>query len=278
MGIVVHVPPAPLRHYVAAAYGYVVAPLPGGIHRGLPSRHLTLVIDLGAPLTVSGLGQRVSAQGIVSGLHTRPAVIDSSRPQEGLQYALTPAAAKVLLGVSAPELQGRAVDLVDVLGMRGTVLLDALQGAVAWGERFRLLDEALLRGLSVAGPDATDLPAEVREAWRLLFSRDGVPRVGEVAARVGWSRRHLTEKFRLMTGLTPVEAIRIGRFESSRAALMDARPSSLAAVAAQCGYADQSHMAREWRSLAGCSLGMWLREELPFLQDSSLPDAADSLT
>lgn len=42
-------------------------------------------------------------------------------------------------------------------------------------------------------------------------------------------------------------------------------------LAARCGYADQQHPAREWRQLAGCSLGTWLREELPFVHDS-VPD------
>ncbi|WP_199711128.1 hypothetical protein [Tessaracoccus antarcticus] len=59
--------------------------------------------------------------------------------------------------------------------------------------------------------------------------------------------------------------------------LLDARTPLLASVADRCGYADQSHMAREWRALAGCTMGTWLREELPLLQDSPLVQAAESL-
>ncbi len=53
------------------------------------------------------------------------------------------------------------------------------------------------------------------------------------------------------------------------------RPA-LAHVAVRCGYADQPHLAREWRALAGCSVGTWLREELPFVHDSVRVDLADS--
>ncbi|MDP9429928.1 MAG: helix-turn-helix transcriptional regulator [Actinomycetota bacterium] len=93
-------------------------------------------------------------------------------------------------------------------------------------------------------------------------------RIEDVAAHVGWSRRHLTERFRLATGLTPKRAARIARFEAARRMLVDPRRPPLAEIAARCRYADQPHLAREWRALAGCSVGTWLRKELPFVQDS----------
>jgi AraC-like DNA-binding protein len=45
-----------------------------------------------------------------------------------------------------------------------------------------------------------------------------------------------------------------------------ARPG-LAEIAARCGYADQAHLTREWRELAGCTPSTWLAEELPSVQD-----------
>lgn len=278
MGLVQHLPPPPLRDFVAASYGYLAAPHPSGVHRGLPSRHLTLVVDLNEPLVVSGLASTVRARAVLAGLHTRCAVIEASRPQEGLQYELTPLATLGLLGTAPAALQGQAVDLVDVLGVAGVELLEALNEAQTWDERFRLLDGALLRGLQAADPGALHLQAEVDRAWRLIFEGDGHTRVGDVAADVGWSRRHLTERFRLATGVTPSQAVRVARFEAARRFITQAPSPSLAGAAAICGYADQSHLAREWRSLAGCTMGAWLREELPFLQDNPLLEEADSLT
>ena len=57
---------------------------------------------------------------------------------------------------------------------------------------------------------------------------------------------------------------RLGRFQASRA-LLGRVP--LAEVAQRCGYADQSHLTREWGEFAGCPPTTWLREEFPFLQD-----------
>lgn len=263
-----HVPPPLLRPFVGAAQAYQVPENPSGVHRGLPSRYLTLVVELAAPLRVS-LGGLVSAHGVVGGLHTSPALVDASRPQEGLQYDLTVRGARALLGVPASELSGMAVELTDLLGPQSHALLDQLHRAGSQQERFGLVDAALLRSLRARSAEPIRLPSEVVEAWRLVFASNGQARVSGVAAQVGWSRRHLSEQFRLATGLTPKQAARIARFEAARRVLLDPRRSSLAEVAARCDYADQAHLAREWQALAGCSIGTWLREELPFIQDSA---------
>jgi AraC-like DNA-binding protein len=268
-----HRPPAPLRPFVAQAHGYRVPANPTGVHRGLPSRHLTLVVELAAPLRVSGLGQPVVGHGVVGGLHTSAARIDASVPQEGLQYALTPLAAHALLGVPAGELRDRVVEASDVLGPDGARWVETLQAAASWRQRFALLDGALLSRLD---PAATVVPAEVGEAWRVITGTGGRAPVEAVARHVGWSRRHLAERFRRATGLSPKEAARVTRFETARGLLVSAHRPSLADVAARCGYADQPHLAREWRRLAGCSVSTWLREELPFVQAGASAPGAQS--
>ena len=268
-----HLVPPPLRPFVAAAHGYSSPAMPTGLHRGLPSAHLTLVVELAAPLRVTGPGPAVAAHAVVGGLHTRPALIDAGRPQEGLQYALTPAGAQAVLGVPAVELAGRTVDLADVLGRAADRLVDDLVAADGWAERFARLDAALVDRLSGR---VVPVPPEVREAWRLVHGSAGRCRVEELAAHVGWSRRHLAERFRLATGVTPKQAARIARFEATRRMLVDPGRPPLAEVATRCGYADQPHLAREWRALAGCSIGTWLREELPFVQDTDAAAAGGS--
>ena len=273
MPVFVHLPPEPLRPFVSAAHGYRVPANPTGLHRGLPSRHLTLVVDLHEPLRVDGLVSQAAAHGLVGGLHTRPALIDASRPQEGLQYGLTPLGSSMLLGLPAGELFDQVLDLGQLFGPGAMLLVERLHGTAAWADRFALLDDALLRRLDDRGGT---LPPELAEAWRVIFDGGGRVRVDSLAEHVGWSRRHLAERFRVVTGLTPKQAARIARFEAARRLLTSPRPPQLADLALRCGFADQSHLAREWRALAGCSVGQWLSEEFPFLQDEAAQRSAGS--
>ena len=104
-------------------------------------------------------------------------------------------------------------------------------------------------------------------AWSLLAGADGSIDIGAVAAAVGWSRRHLSEQFRREFGLPPKVMARVMRFERAKA-LLARRDPDLATVAAVAGYADQPHMNREWRELAGSTPAGWLRgEEFLFVQD-----------
>ncbi|MCP3805290.1 AraC family transcriptional regulator [Allokutzneria sp. A3M-2-11 16] len=273
MPVLVHLPPEPLRPFVSSAHGYHVPANPTGLHRGLPSRHLTLVVDLHEPLRVDGLVSPAAAHGLVGGLHTRPALIDASRPQEGLQYGLTPLGSSTLLGLPAGELFDRIIDLGQVFGPGAMLLVERLRETPAWADRFALLDEALLRRL---GDRGGALPPEVTEAWRVIFGGGGRVRVDSLAEHVGWSRRHLAGRFRVATGLTPKQAARIARFEAARGLLTSPSPPQLADIAFRCGFADQSHLAREWRALAGCSVGQWMLDEFPFLQDEPARSAAGS--
>src|SRR5512144_1542468 len=120
-----HVPPPPLQPFVAVAHGYQVPGNPTGLHRGLPSRHVTLVVELTAPLRVgTRTDPPVAAHAVVGGLHLGPALIDAAEPQEGMQYGLTPLGAHALLGAPAAELRDQTVDLVDLIGPGTADLVD----------------------------------------------------------------------------------------------------------------------------------------------------------
>jgi transcriptional regulator GlxA family with amidase domain len=68
---------------------------------------------------------------------------------------------------------------------------------------------------------------------------------------------------------------RVMRFERARRLLVSHARPALADVAAACGYADQAHLTRDWRALAGQSPRAWLASEhLPFVQDDEVATQA----
>jgi AraC-like DNA-binding protein len=268
-------PAAALRGLVDAYVGYDVVG-PPGVHRGLPSRHVTFVVAFGEPLTVTGPDAgALTAFALVGGMHDRPALITHAGVQRGVQLAVTPAGARGLFGLPAGELTDLVVPLDAVLP-RAAELAERLAATPTWPGRFAVLDAVLCAAADRSGQGAPASP-EVGHVWRRLQAAAGAESVTALAGEVGWSRRHLAQRFRYEIGLPPKVAARVLRFERARAELL--RPGGtprLADVAVACGYADQAHLTREWRDLAGCTPSAWLAEEAPWLNgDLEVPFVQD---
>ena len=77
-------------------------------------------------------------------------------------------------------------------------------------------------------------------------------------------------RFRDEFGLSPKIAARVIRFDRARRRLQqrvaDGAAPALAEVAADGGFSDQAHLAREFRELAGCTPSRWLAEEFRNVQ------------
>jgi transcriptional regulator GlxA family with amidase domain len=82
-----------------------------------------------------------------------------------------------------------------------------------------------------------------------LRSSGGLVRIDDLAASTGWSRKRLWSRFRDQLGVTPKRAARLVRFD--RAAHRLAAGDRVASVAAETGFADQSHLHRDVTALAG---------------------------
>ena len=82
-----------------------------------------------------------------------------------------------------------------------------------------------------------------------MVASQGRARVEELAAGAGWSRQRLWSRFRSQIGLTPKRAAQLVRFDHAVHRL--AAGHSAALVAADTGYADQSHLHRDVMAFAG---------------------------
>ncbi|WP_139107891.1 helix-turn-helix domain-containing protein, partial [Oerskovia enterophila] len=95
-------------------------------------------------------------------------------------------------------------------------------------------------------------------------------RVPEVAAHVWLSTRQLSSLFTAELGLSPGAACRLVRFDAARDAVRarSLAPSgpNLTAIAVRTGYADHSHLVRDFHAFAGLSPTAWLVEERANIQ------------
>ncbi|MFE6785082.1 helix-turn-helix domain-containing protein [Streptomyces sp. NPDC057680] len=192
---------------------------------------------------------------VVSGLHTRARVLGHQGDLHGVELTLAPWAAYRLFGSPLGELADVLTDPADVLGRRARDITAALEAAPGWAGRFAALDETLLRWAADVAPSREPSPAVLR-AWELLNRSSGTVPVRELAARCGWSPRHLENRFREQIGLTPKRLARILRLNRAiRQLTAGGRPAD---IAAGCGFYDQSHLSREFTDLTGMPPGRFL--------------------
>lgn len=264
--------PAPALARVVERYvGYRLSGLPAGVHRGLPSRHMTFIVSIGPEIDV--IAQTDAAQApdryrcVLSGLQASHVLVAHDGNQEGVAIELTPVGCRALFGLPAAALWNTSLELADVAGPVGVELWERLQGAATWDERFGVVDTVLGRVLR-------DDPLEpaLRRAWQLVACSGTMP-VGDIARTIGWTRQHFSRRFAAEFGLTPKLAARVARFDRARRMMSSTPPLvSIAQVAAVCGYYDQAHLTRDFVALAGCSPGRLADGDLPSFQD---PDAVD---
>jgi len=158
-----------------------------------------------------------------------------------------------LLGVVPSQHMGDEPCYADIRPDLAAPLEERLMRTTEPADALRLL-VAFLRERRAARLGAGRAVGELvrlRVSMESLRRGAGAPRVATLARHLGVSDRHL---WRLMvdeTGISPRHFVRIQRFHALlRASDLAPRPS-WAALAADHGYADQSHLIREVQDLAG---------------------------
>jgi AraC-like DNA-binding protein len=210
---------------------------------------------------------------LLGGLHTSPALVSHQGRWSGVQLGLTPLGARTLLGLPAGQLAHWDAEATDVVGAFAAELRELVVQQPTWAGRFAVLDRLLERRAAEAEADRRDtVRPEVGYAWRRLRQTRGGVGVAGLAAETGLSARRLGALFQAEIGLAPKEAGRVIRFTHARRQIERAAAggpgATLARLAAECGFYDQAHLAREFRALAGCPPSQWLAEEFRFVQAS----------
>jgi AraC-like DNA-binding protein len=258
---------------VAAAVAYESHGIPHGEHRGIPSPWLTFIVSVDGPVRVSGTvsesdrfdpERATSYDVILAGLHPVAARVEQPTDQAGVQLSVHPLAARALLGCRAAELAGPGDHGVDVLGRAARELHDRVGCRDTDEDRLDVVQEWVRSRVDEG--QASGVRPELWHAWQLAASTHGRCRVEAMAAEVQLSPRQLRSLMVAELGVSPKELLRLFRFDRLIAGLI-AGEMTLVEVAADVGYADQSHLTREFRQMAGCSPTQWLAEERRNIQD-----------
>ncbi|WP_227996041.1 helix-turn-helix domain-containing protein [Nocardia australiensis] len=154
-----------------------------------------------------------------------------------------PGTAPALLGVPAHELRDRRIDLADIWPS-ATVRLLTEQVSAA-DDKAAALEAVALRRASGTEPSDPMLR-------QIVAALDSGRSVAETAEAVGLGARLLHRRSLTAFGYGPKTLARVLRMQRALAVARAGTP--LADTAARTGYADQAHLARDVRELAGMPL------------------------
>jgi AraC-like DNA-binding protein len=208
----------------------------------------SLVLELGAGCrTGEGWSRGTPVRGYAIGpLRAVGSTEDTVRAEMVGAY-LEPGTTSALLQVSAVELTDRIVGLELLWGAASVRLAEDL---VEQDEETRvdLLEAALVARLR----RARDPDRRIDVTGLARWARDEPARmtVRRLAAAAGVSRQHLARVFRESVGVSPKRYCRLVRFQAGLAHAGRGAGVPWARVAAELGYADQSHMIAEFRELS----------------------------
>jgi AraC-like DNA-binding protein len=209
--------------------------------------------DGGAPVRIlpDGCMDLIWADGrlVVAGPDTTARLTRDTTEATYTGLRFPPGAAPAVVGVPAHDVRGRTVPMSELWPEREVRLIaEQLEEAAAPG---RVLEAIAARRPALAAL-ADPLAAVIVE--RVRGTRDGDrTNVADTARAVGLSERQLHRRCLTAFGYGPKTLAGILRMR--RAVELARAGTPFAAVAVAAGYADQAHLARDVKKLAGVPLG-----------------------
>ena len=196
---------------------------------------------------------------ILVGAVTGPTVVEPSGVADVVGIRLQPWSGRAFLGFPLSEIRGELVQLDEVTPALCSRLLPALEDAPDETRRLATLFDALEAHVTrQAAPDAA-----LRAAVECLTTSQTLPSIADLASSLGRSTRWLQRAFSETLGFGPKMLARITRVQRAlRLARIDER-ASWAAIAADAGYFDHSHLVRDFKQLVGCTPSEFDRRQMP---------------
>jgi AraC-like DNA-binding protein len=217
----------------------------GALHARWPVRYRHRVLPDGCTDIIFNLAPR-APNAVVIGPMWRPRhVVSDGALALGVRFY--PGAALRFLDQPLTGLQETVTPFSAFIGSTAGALIDQLMSGGSLGHRVAIVERWLVGRLQrTAKPDP-----RVTKALKWIYAEKGRLQVAGLAREAGLCERQLSRKFTAWTGYSPKQLIRVMRFQQALATALGPKPESDAMLALQHGYADQSHLIREFQEFGG---------------------------
>jgi len=251
-----------LRAFVKCYYIYEASSCAGFEDYVFPSGSAEVIFNLGSGnwQIAGGVDFVTTPQVELWGQVTVPMRVRSIGKNTMLGIRFFPHGASVFLKENLDALNNQVVDFRDV-SKSVNELYCRLQLTADWSERISLVEEFLMESIALTERRNNKL-AVVNDVMEEMKRPDFFDNIDNVAARYGITSRYLQKLFLQYTGLTPKLYQKIYRFQNSLKRITQ-NNSTFTDIAYDCGYFDQSHFIREFKSFTGFTPSAFAVEKSP---------------
>ena len=160
-----------------------------------------------------------------------------------------PHTASCFLHENMAQFNNRVSSFGDVMNNSVRMLHSQLLETDNLARRVEIVEAFLLKRLAHAAKNLDRIQL-IGNIISELKQQDFYENIENLASRYGITSRYLQKLFLQHTGLTPKLFSKINRFQNSLL-LVAKQNESLTSIAYECGYFDQSHFIREFKSFTG---------------------------
>lgn len=213
--------------------------------RMLPPLSISLCLHYGGRVLAGYRSQTDAVGSALTGMHTAPRTYGTDGQVGIVLVTFRAGAVGQFFRLGAHELLHLNVELSDLLPLGEQERIEeALSRAREDGAKVAAVERFLTR---LRTEQAADLLA--RRAAAVIERHGGEVSIARLAAAHHVSERQLERRFTRAVGISPKKFARLARFHRMLGKIGQA--SSVADLAAACGYYDQSHLIKECREFSG---------------------------
>ena len=229
----------------------------------IPSGYIELVLHLSdarCELKIKAAWEKSAAFSLV-GFWTTPFTLQFKEKVEVFAIRFKPEAMYCIFGVPAAEFLNCSANLEEVFGPSFASFCLQIEALKTVEKRIQLADQYLISRLYKAEAHGFYFQA----AADLIRNQKGGITVESLSDSVCISPRQLEREFKNKLGVSPKTYIRIARLNTVLDFINKSHKVSLAQLSYLCGYSDQPHFIKDFKSLTGELPSFYLSEQESFI-------------
>jgi len=195
---------------------------------------------------------------------TKPLAIHSTGSHTMLGVKFFPHSAAYFLDDTIGGFNDQVSDLSGILGRPVKQLHAQLLNTPDTAKQIALL-ESFLIGILIKKEKKSFRIDKVGHILKSMTRDPAEVRINAIATKHGITSRYLNKLIQQHTGLTPISFNKIRRFQFSLK-LIARNDQPLTAIAYDCGYFDQAHFIKEFKSFTGLTPSAYLKNISPVNQ------------